>query len=202
MTAIRKTIPIVITVLFGFLTLSGLLVFPALGDLLLSWAAFLAAVALILGILNLLAVHFSRAAEGGGYSVVLVASMVFVFALAATDALALTDGAIDYIFFQVQAPLEAALASLIAFFLLFSGVRLLQHRRDAWSVLFLLSALFFLAAQSPWPGGFGDALARTRDLISAFVVTPGVRGLLLGIALGTITLSLRLIAGLERPHKP
>jgi hypothetical protein len=43
-------------------------------------------------------------------------------------------------------------------------------------------------------------LTPVRNLINAIFVTAGMRGILIGVALATITLSLRLLAGLERPY--
>lgn len=200
MTFVRRGIPTIITILFGLVTLIGLLAAPAVSDVVLGWATFLAAVALVLGVFNLLAIHLRRAAGGSGYSLLLVLSMLAVFALAVTDALGLTVGGVDVVFFQVQAPLEAALASLLAFFLLFAGVRLLQGRRNMWTVLFLLAALFFLVSQSAWPAALTEVLSPVRRIVDVVLVTAGMRGLLLGVALGAITLSVRLLAGLERPY--
>lgn len=200
MTFVRRGIPAIITILFGLGALIGLLVVPAIGDLLLGWATFLAAVALVLGIFNLLAVHLRRTVGGSGYSLLLVLSMVAVFALAITDAVGLTENGVSTVFFQVQAPLEAALASLLAFFLLFAGVRLLRQQRNLWSGLFLLAALFFLVSQSAWPAALTDLLSPVRQVVDVVLVTAGMRGLLLGVALGVITLSVRLLAGLERPY--
>jgi hypothetical protein len=39
-----------------------------------------------------------------------------------------------------------------------------------------------------------------RNLINDLLVTAGLRGLLIGVALGTITLSLRILVGSERPY--
>ena len=197
---VRRGIPTIITIIFGLATLIGLLAVPAVGDLVLGWATFLAAVALVLGILNLLAIHLRRAAGGSGYSLILALSMIAVFALAVTDALGLTENGVSAVFFQVQVPLEAALASLLAFFLLFAGVRLLQRERNLWSALFLLAALFFLVSQSAWPAALTEVLSPVRQIVDVVLVTAGMRGLLLGVALGVITLSVRLLAGLERPY--
>lgn len=200
MTLLKRGIPVAIAVIVGLATLLGLLVFPPLSDLILGWAALLATAALILGILNLLHVHLRRVAGGNLYSLILVLSMLGVFGLAVTDALGITTGGVDFVFAYVQAPLEAALASLLAFFLLFAGVRLLQQQRTIWSILFLLTAVLVLLSQSPLPAVLSDILAPIHSFISNVLVLAGMRGLLLGIALGTITLSLRLLAGLERPY--
>lgn len=199
MNFVRFRLPVIVALLFGWATLFGLLLFPAAGNRLLEWGAFIAAVALILGVLNLMLVHLRRATQSG-YSIVLLASMFIVFALAAADGLGLTDGGVNAVFLYILAPLEAAMASLLAFFLLFAGVRLLRQRRSVWSVLFLVAAIILLLAQSPLPGSMGAALVPVRDLINELFVSAGMRGILIGVALGIITLSLRLLAGLEQPY--
>lgn len=196
----KRGLPTGLAVLFGLLTLLGLVALPSLADLLLSWAAFLAAFALILGVVNLLIVHGRRTGQGNINSLVLLLGIAAMFTLYLTDRLSLTDGALQAAFNQVQAPLEAAVASSLAFFLLFAGIRLLRRRRSIGSILFLLTALLFLVAQGPLPAPIADLTYAARDAVQNTVVTAGMRGLLLGIALGIITLSLRLLAGVERPY--
>jgi hypothetical protein len=200
MNLLKRGIPMTVAVVTGLATLVGLLLIPELGNLLLEWAAFLAAVALLLGILNLLSIHLRRSAKGNIYSLVLVVAMLAIFGLALTDALGVTEGGVNEAFMLVQVPLEAALASLLAFFLLFAGIRLWQRQRSGWSVLFLITVLLLLISQSPLPAAVEGLVEPVRTFIYAVVVTAGVRGFLLGVALATIILSLRLLAGLERPY--
>lgn len=204
----KRTLPLALTIAFGLITLVALLLpLPALVNLITNWAGFLVAVALLLGVLNLLVVHLNRLfRERNGYSGVLVASMLTVFALAVTDLLTnLTTNGVDTIFRLIQSPLEAALASLLAFFLLTAGFQLLKWRRSGWAVLFALSAITILATGALTSSGLlpttiSAGLQTVRNLLNDIVVTAGMRGLLLGIALGTITLSLRLLFGVERPY--
>lgn len=200
MIILKRGIPVTIAILIGLVALGGLLFSAPLVDLLLNWAGFLAAAALILGILNLLSVHIRRAGEGNGYSLLLVLSMFAVFALAVTDAIGQTQGGVDAAFSLIQAPLEAALASLLAFFLLFAGVRMMRVRRSALAVVFLVSALFFLLTWAPLPQALSATLLPIREWVDAVLVISGTRGLMLGIALGVIVLSVRLLIGLERPY--
>lgn len=200
MIILKRGVPVTIAILIGLIALAGLLISAPLIDLLLNWAGFLAAAALLLGILNLLAVHVRRSAAGNGYSLVLVLSMISVFGLAVTDALGQTQGGVEAAFAVIQAPLEAALASLLAFFLLFAGVRMLRGRRSAATIVFLASTLFFLLTQTPLPQALSSTLLPVRDWMEAILVMSGMRGLLLGIALGVIVLSVRLLLGLERPY--
>lgn len=200
MIILKRGIPVTIAILVGLIVLAGLLFSAPLVDLLLNWAGFLAAAALILGILNLLSVHVRRTGEGNIYSLVLVLSIFAVFALAITDAGGQTQGGVDAVFSTVQAPLEAALASLLAFFLLFAGVRMMRVRRNAVAAVFMASTLFFLLTRAPLPQALSSTLLPIREWLDAILVVSGTRGLMLGIALGVIVLSIRLLIGLERPY--
>lgn len=194
-------------IFFGLLTLVGLLApLPPLTEILLNWAAMIAAIALLLGVMNLFVVHARRfGGQRNGYSGVLIMAMLAVFALAVTDSLGVTVGGVDRAFHLVQVPLETAVASLMAFFLLTAGFQLLKRQRSGWSVLFLLSAMFLLLIQvllasSAAPPALVGLAQQAQRVLQEVIVTAGMRGILLGVALGTITLSVRLLIGMERPY--
>ena len=207
MQTIKRGLPLAIAIAFGLLTLAGLLLpIPALTDLILGWVGFLAAVALLLGVLNLLAVHVQRTTtEKNPYSAVLVLSILTVFGLAVTDALSITDNGVAKAFDWVQVPLETALASLMAFFLLFLGFHMLKSQRSASAVLFWLTATLILFSgvivrTTLLPTPIRDLFGQIQAVINNIIVVAGMRGLLIGIALGVITLSLRLLLGLDQPY--
>ncbi len=207
MQTLKRGLPLAIAIAFGLLTLIGLLLpVPALTDLLLGWVGFLAAVALVLGVLNLLAVHVQRAArESNFYSVVLIVSILAVFGLAVTDALSITNNGVTAVFNWIQVPLESALASLMAFFLLFLGFHMLKNQRSVGAILFWLTAVLILFSSvftttALLPTSVRELFARFQTFVNEIIVLAGVRGLLIGIALGTITMSVRLLLGLDQPY--
>lgn len=197
---LKSRLPQALAVAFGVATLLGILLVPALGSTLTSWASFLAAVALLLGVLNLISVHIRRLNNGHYYSGVLIFGMLVVYLLAITDWLDLTEDGVSGVFNLVQAPLEAAMASMLAFFLLFSGFRLLQRQRSWWAFLFVISVIVFLLAQAALPDFLGDIFTWIGDLLTDIVVNAGMRGLLIGISLGIIIVSIRVLIGSERPY--
>lgn len=209
---LKPTLPLGIALLFGWLTLVGLLFnVPAITDLILGWAGLLVAFALLLGVLNLFIVHFNRSIKGSGYSLILVLSMLGVWGVAFLDA---RDPSADFLaryFAWVQAPLEAALASLLPFFLLFAGFQMIKRQHTGWSLLFLVTAVLVLAADAllltPWLPDcagrsvcVGTILNNIADVIRNIIVIAGIRGLLIGVALGTILLAARMLVGMERPY--
>jgi hypothetical protein len=207
MQTIKRGLPLAIAIAFGLLTLVGLMLpLPALTDLVLSWVGFLAAVALVLGVLNLLAVHLQRTtSENNPYSAVLIISVLAVFGLAVTDALSITDNGVARAFDWIQVPLETALASLMAFFLLFLGFHMLKSRRGFGAILFWLTATLVLfsnvfMATTLVPSSIRNIFMQIQAVINDIIVIAGVRGLLIGIALGTITLSVRVLLGFDQPY--
>ena len=77
----------------------------------------------------------------------------------------------------------------------------LNQRLSVFSVIFVITALLVLlgTARFPWGGipVLGDViLPLLRDVFA----TAGGRGILLGVALGTIATSLRILMGTDRPY--
>ncbi|MCA9943922.1 MAG: hypothetical protein H6656_06855 [Ardenticatenaceae bacterium] len=203
---LKQSIAIFIAVFFGLVTLVALLFnVSGVSNLILGWASFLAAIALILGVLNLLLVHLTRLfKERNFYSGVLVLGMLLVFAAAVLDSMGGSNN-VDFLFSWVQAPLEAALASLLAIFLLLAGVQLLKRQRTRWAFLFGLTAVVMLLGQALLasrllPAALRQPVNQVVEFVQNVVVTAGMRGLLIGVALGTLLLSLRLLMGVERPY--
>lgn len=203
---LKQNIAVFIAVFFGLVTLIALLFnVSGISIVILGWASFLAAIALILGVLNLLLVHLTRLfREHNLYSGVLVLGLLAVFAAAIVDELNGSDN-VNLIFNWVQAPLEAALASLLAIFLLLAGVQLLKRQRTRWAFLFSLTAVVMLLGQALLTSRLLPAVLRQPvnqvvDFVQNIVVTAGIRGLLIGVALATLLLSLRLLMGVERPY--
>lgn len=203
---LKQSIAVFTAVFFGLLTLVALLFnVRGLSSVVLGWVSFLAAIALILGVLNLLLVHLNRLIkEQNVYSGVLVLGVLGVFAAAVLDGLS-GSNSVDTIFSWIQAPLEAALASLLAVFLLLAGVQLLKRQRTGWAILFSLTAVVMLLGQALLtsrllPAGLRQPVNQVVEFVQTVVVTAGLRGLLIGVALGTLLLSLRLLMGVERPY--
>lgn len=201
MARIRQQFNYLLLVTVFLITLAGLLFRVDAGTLLVTWAVFLAAIALLLGILNLFFLHFQRSLKGNGYSLVLILSMLLVWLMPLADQLGLTENGADLLFKWVQIPLETALASLLAFFLLFAGIRLFtQPQGRPWTALFLGTAIIVLLGSVPLPAAISGLWGTVRDFINHLVVNAGIRAILIGISLGTITMAVRLLAGLERPY--
>lgn len=193
----QQTIPRILAVLIGLVTLLSLLFIPVISGLITGWASFLAAVALILGIINLFSVHIRRTFRGNFYSLVLVIGLAATLVLGFVE---LVDNGEEAVFTYILAPLEAALGAVLAFFLFFAALRLLHRRHNRWTVLFAATVILVLLGVSPLPAFLSDIFASVNYFISLIFVSAGMRGILIGVALGTITVAIRLLLGLEQPY--
>ena len=200
MSFLKQGLPLIVALGFGLSTLLGLLFVPSLAHTLLGWGTLLAVVALLFGVLNLFFVHAGRLFRGNLYSGVLVLSMLAVFVLAVLDGLELTQGAADMAFHWAQAPIEATLAALLAFFLLFAAARLLHRRPNRWSFIFFITLVIILISQSPLPEAAANWVGWLSDILTIVFAGAGMRGLLIGVALGAVTIATRILVGMERPY--
>jgi hypothetical protein len=168
---------------------------------LLNWAIILAGFAIFIGILNLCQVHFKKIQtqqKGAVYSLLLVISLVATFLVGM-----LYPAQAQIIFTTVQLPVEATLMALLAVTLTYAGIRLLRHRLNLLSVIFLVTALLILLGTAPLPflGVIPGLSDWVRPFIAQVMAASGARGLLLGVALGTLTTGLRILFGADRPYR-
>src|SRR3990172_1581199 len=166
------------------------------------WAVVLAAFALVLGFLNLLGVHYRRIRHGQGvvFSLVLIVGALVTLGLWVGSLLQKAPPMVflDRIFNLVIYPLQSALGALLAFVLALAGFRALRMRRSFGMLLFVLTAVVVVLTQ---PAAlFGETLNPIRALLIDPITTGGVRGLLLGVALGSIAVGLRVLVGADKPQ--
>lgn len=202
----RAPLSTAIAIAAGGLTLIGLLI-PA--DPLLSirirlveWAVALAGVAGLVAILHLLSVHWrkltARRNRNFDSAFLLIA---FVITFITGILLKPSHPTMQKIVTHIQVPIEASLMGVLAISLTVAAIRLFQRRGGWMSILFAISALVFLIIGS----GFLSSSANIpvlKDVLAAVNALPiaGARGILIGVALGSLTTGLRVLLGSDRPY--
>ena len=176
--------------------------FGGIQSVLIGWAIILAAFALLLGIFNLAMVHWKKiGAKGPGnvYSIVLLISMVITIVVAGISGP--TGSLTLWIFNYFQVPVEVGLLAILAIILVYAVARLLFHRPKWNTILFLVTVLLVLLGSAPlyFLGEVG-LLSSIRNWLTQVPAVAGARGLLLGVALGTVATGLRILMGSDRPY--
>jgi hypothetical protein len=164
------------------------------------WAIVIAGMAVLVGILNLVAVQMEKirtAQKNSIYGILLVFSLVitFFFGLFVGPQDQYMRLAMD----AVIVPVEAALMAILAITLVYASIRLFRRRADLMTVIFLITAIVFLVAIMPTPIGPLPGGQFVLDIVGMFS-RGGARGLLIGVALGTILTGLRVLFGIDRPY--
>lgn len=205
----------IIALLSGGLVLAGYFLskmVPVLGKvqvMVLQWAVVLAAIALLIGVLNLLSVHWRKLKTGKSTSLY---SGVLIVSLLATIGIVVWDGPTGsrslWIINNIQIPIEASLVALLAIVLAYTAARMFRYRFNTMTLLFIAVVLIIFLGTTPL---YGTSEVPALEKISyvfkqlAYWIThalaaAGARGILLGVALGTIAAGLRILMGVDRPY--
>lgn len=186
--------------LLGFFFERGLLFEVRL--LLVQWAIILAGVAVFVGILNLTSVHWEklrRRQKGSLYSLALL--LALWGSLLVGMAFGPQHSAMRLMLDALIIPVESALMALLTVTLVYASIRLLRRRADVMSVVFLLSAVLTLLMAVPLPLGYIPFVSDViQPMLTHIPATAGARGILIGVALGTLTTGLRILFGADRPY--
>lgn len=186
-----------LVVLFGYFFPERL---GALRLVLIDWAVIIAGVAVLVGIFNLVAVQMEKirtGQRGSAYGALLVLSLLVTFGFGL-----LLGPDHPYLLLSMDAiivPVEASLMAILAVTLVYASIRLLRRRVDALSIVFLVVAVVFLFLVMPTPFGPIPGDRALIDMLGMFS-RGGARGLLIGIALGTLLTGLRVLLGVDRPY--
>jgi hypothetical protein len=194
----------VIAIAAGVLILGGYFT-PALADvqtLLLNWAIILAGVAALVGIFNLTVVHtdkIRRGEKGSIYSALLVIGLIATFLFGMI--LRPQHSAMQIVLNGIILPTEAALMGVLTISLLYAAIRLLRRRTDMMGIVFLGTAALLMLGSATLPSGDIPVIGTLiRPWVTQILALGGARGILIGVALGTLTTGLRVLFGTDRPY--
>jgi hypothetical protein len=202
----RASVSTAVTVVFGFIVLVGYFirveVLSSLRATLVDWAVILASVTLLVGIGNLIYVHWRRIVsgqDGSFYSGVLVFSLILTTGLVGW--FGPTHPYSLWVFNNIQVPIESSLVAILAIVLVLAGVRLVRRRSDSLTVFFLATAIVVLLTSIPLFGLDIPGLEEFHRWILQVPALAGARGILLGVTLGIVATGLRVLLGADRPYE-
>ena len=210
MTFFKRQLPLLITFLMGTgFALQYYVPHPASEEALSAvsqWMQIISGFALFLGLASLFHVHavkIKRQVPGWGYSFVLylgiVVTMVVGFWSKGEVKVAGAQTGFGWLYDYMMVPLQGTMFSILAFFIASAAYRAFRARSREASVL-LIAAVIVMMGRVPL-GQF--LLPWTWDVTQWLlnVMNSAVRrAILIGVSMGAVALSLKIILGIERAY--
>jgi len=219
----KREIPILITLLAGLVFVIAYFVphypFDQLETWYNEWFSIVAAFAIWLGALNLIklsVIRIQRKQHDWPLSWIVIISFVLIVIVGLVDGFqrigqnppgSFRDPGthFDWLYVYVYTPLTATMFAILAFFVASASYRAFRAR-NFQATLLLVAGVLVMAGRVP----LGDYLTRwlpehhqasdAANWIMDFPVTAGQRAIKIGVALGIVSTSLRIILGIERSH--
>lgn len=182
-----------------------------------NWMIIIGGFAMILGLASLIHLHATkirRTTVGWGYSVIVFLGMVGTFVAGLlSQGKSLTEGtgvstSFGWVYDNMMVPLGGTVFALLAFFIASAAFRSFRARSLEGTFL-LIAAIIVMLGHVPlgeylWTKLFGATFfLQIGDIMGWVMNIPNMaakRGIWLGVALGTIATSLKIIFGIERGY--
>ena len=210
---LSRTLPLAIALVFGLL---GIAVYyiphsyaqsfeQEVGG---KWVRIIFAFSYLLGLYSLLNLHWQRIRQhvsGWGYSFVAIASfavmMVFVIYNDGLGPFAAQAqaGSYNWLFQYVHRPCSSTMFSILAFFIASAAYRTFRARTPE-AALLLVAAVIVMLGRVPIGQEISEYFPLASDWLLNVPNLAAKRGILLGVSLGAIATSLRIIFGIERSY--
>ena len=210
----RREIPLLITAIVGVAFVLQYFIphfpFNRMNAWFSDWFSIVAAFAIWLGALNLLKISFQKVFKkksDWGYAVVIIVSFLLITIIGFVEGAGFREPGTNFswLYDWVYTPLSATMFAILAFFVASASYRAFRARNFE-ATLLLLAAFFVMLGRVPvgdmltqfMPEGY--RLSSLASWIMTFPQTAGQRAIMIGIALGIVSTSLRIILGIERSH--
>jgi len=212
----RREVPLIITAVTGFIFIIQFFVphppFNRTQDIFNDWVNIIIGFAIVLGVLNLMRVNLnkmSQKSKGWPFALVTILGLVIysVVGLAFSGGRSFQNPGTSFywVYINVFYPLNSTMFALLAFFVASASYRAFRARNKEATLLLIAATILMLGRVplgeylSSWmPEGY--RLSSLSDWIMDFPQTAGQRAIMMGIALGIISTSLRIILGIERTY--
>ncbi len=171
--------------------------------LIINWAVTLSGVAMLVAIISLLSAHWQKIRQkrsSDRYSILVIFGFSLVFLIGLVFG---GPGNEDYqkVVTHIIFPVEAGLMGALAIGLIVAAFRLYRANRGWMTIVFGISTILFLLLNSGvFTTGVDIPLIKNALGVLQRLPDAGGRGILIGLALGTITAGLRIILGIDRPY--
>ena len=202
----KRTIPLIIVITLGFLFVGHTFIPHQYSqnfyDWYMDWIKAMAPFGVVLGIMSLTMSHYAkikRKVPNWHYSIITLFGLYFT---AASGFIWGTQEGTPYmwIFRNVQMPMGATMFALLAFYIASAAYKAFRARSAEATVL-LLAAIVVMLGQVPiGVAMFGEGILDITQWILDVPNLAAKRGIALGVGLGSVAVSLRILLGIERTY--
>lgn len=205
---VKREIPLVITFVVGVVIILDYFFKIGIGTLSLAtvsmeiqnWTLIIAAFALGLAAVNLLRIHSAniRLKRPGWYnSLALIITMVIMSFVGITQG---TNSPLyRYWYTGFLVPVDATIFSLLAFYITSAAYRAFRARNVDATIL-LVTAFVVMLGRAPVGELIWKDVPRVTKWLMDYPNMAGQRGIIIGAAVGALSLGLRILIGLERSY--
>lgn len=165
-----------------------------------NWVLIVAAFALALAAVNLLRIHSTniRMKKPGWYN-----SAALILTLVVMSAIGILKGTNDplyrYWYTGFLVPVDATIFSLLAFYITSAAYRAFRARNIDATVL-LVTAFIVMMGRAPVGELIWKSVPSVTNWFMDYPNMAGQRGIMIGAAIGALSLGLRILVGLERSY--
>lgn len=210
----RREVPLMITGIVGIAFVLQYFIphwpFSQLNTWFSDWFSIISAFAIWLGALNLMKISYqkiTRKKSDWGYSIVIVLSFIVIAVIGFYEGKSFREPGTNFswLYEFVYTPLSATMFAILAFFVASASYRAFRARNFE-ATLLLVAAFLVMIGRVPVGDNITSFLPESYQLsqvaswIMTFPQTAGQRAIMIGIALGLVSTSLRIILGIERSH--
>jgi hypothetical protein len=202
----RRTFPLLLTFLFGVAAALQYYIPHPVSEAALTeisvWLRIILGFAMILGIASLCHVHYAKIrtrVAGWGYSLVVYLSMLATIAVGLWSHGQEEGTGFGWIYSYVLLALQGTMFSMLGFFVASAAFRAFRARSKEAAVL-LVAAVLMMFGRVP----LGEYLIPATGPLAGWILnvlnTAARRGIIIGISLGGIATSIKIIFGIERSY--
>jgi hypothetical protein len=202
----KRSLPLAITFVTGVIFAAQYYVPHPASETLLSeasvWSQIVAGFAILLGVGSLLHTHYLKIKHkeaGWGYSVIMFLSMFLMLGAGIWSSGKTESTSFGWLYNYVMVALQGAMFSLLAFFVASAAYRAFRARTPEATVL-LVSAILVMGGRVPLGEHLVSWIGQVSDWIMSVPNTAAQRGILIGVSLGGIATSIKIICGIERSY--
>ncbi|KQC13052.1 MAG: hypothetical protein APR63_01450 [Desulfuromonas sp. SDB] len=163
-----------------------------------NWIRIIGAFAIVLGLASFFHVHTRKIMRKNKDSIFSVVAIVSLIGMALIGILG-KDGLDNWLFSNLYSyiivPLDATMFSLLSFYIASAAFKAFKAR-NAMAFALLVTAIIVMLGRV----SFGSFLNGLVEWIMVYPNTAAQRGILIGIGLGIIATSLKIILGIERSY--